>query len=144
MKKLLFLTLAAGLMMAFNAGVSAQRGYVNSVVTKSSTGKLTPVAGDEISLIVAYAGQDVPDVGIKKGNKICVMNVRRGTEFAAVFSGAECGTMKFTKPVHKITYVHNPDNAALQKNDKAVIDPATRSISFSRGSNAVLTIFYEN
>lgn len=143
MKKLLFLAFAAGLMMAFSAGVSAQRGYVNSVVTKSSTGKLTPVAGDEISLINAYAAQDVPDVGIKKGNKICVMNVRRGTEFAAVFSGAECGTMKFTKPVHKITYVHNPENAALQKNDKAVIDPATGSISFSRGSSAVLTLFYE-
>jgi hypothetical protein len=144
MKKLLFLPLVVGMLLALNVGVSAQRGYINSVVTKSSSGKLTPVAGDEISLIVAYADRDVPDVGIKKGNKICVMNVRRGTEFASVFSGAECGTMKFTKPVHKITYVHNPDNAALQKNDKAVIDPGTRSISFSRGSSAVLTLFYEN
>lgn len=144
MKKLLFLTLAAGLMMAFNAGVSAQRGFIDSVVTKSSSGKLTPVAGEDISLIVAYADRDVPDVGIKKGNKMCVMNVRRGSEFASVYSGAECGSMKFTKPLHKITYVHNPDNAALQKNDRAVIDPATRSISFSRGSSAVLTLFYEN
>ena len=136
--------MAIALLLALSEGVSAQRGVIESVVTKASTGKLTPVAGEDISLLNAYAGRDIPEVGIKKGSKICVLNVRRDQEFAAIHSGTECGALKFTKPMHKITYVHNPDNAELQKYDRAVIDPATRSISFSRGSSAVLTIFYEN
>lgn len=142
MKRLLFLPLAAGLMMALNVGVSAQRGVIDYV--NSSSGKLSPVAGENISLLVVTADRDNAEVGIKKGKQICVLNVRRGSEWASVYAAAECAAMKFSRQAHKITYVHNPQNAELQQKDKAVIDPATRSISFSRGSNAVLTIFYEN
>lgn len=142
MKRLLFLPLVAGVVMALNVGVSAQRGVIDYV--NSSSGKLTPVAGENISLLVVTADRDNAEVGIKKGNQICVLNVRRGSEWASVYAAAECAAMKFSRQVHKITYVHNPQNAELQQKDKAVIDPATRSISFSRGSNAVLTIFYEN
>ncbi|MBK7392826.1 MAG: hypothetical protein IPI64_05920 [Chloracidobacterium sp.] len=142
MKGLLFLTLVAGLMMALNEGVSAQRGVIDYV--NSSSGKLTPVAGENISLLVVTADRDNAEVGIRKGNQICVLNVRRGSEWASVYAAAECAAMKFSRQLHKITYVHNPQNAELQQKDKAVIDPATRSISFSRGSNAVLTLFYEN
>ncbi|MGB2753164.1 MAG: hypothetical protein WBC19_14000 [Pyrinomonadaceae bacterium] len=142
MKRLLFLPLVAGLMMALNADVSAQRGVIDYV--NSSSGKLTPVAGENISLLVVTADRDNAEVGIKKGNQICVLNVRRGSEWATVYAAAECAAMKFSRQLHKITYVHNPQNAELQQKDKAVIDPATRSISFSRGSNAVLTLFYEN
>lgn len=141
MKRLLFL-LVAGVVMALNVGVSAQRGVIDYI--NSSSGKLTPVAGENISLLVVTADRDNAEVGIKKGNQICVLNVRRGSEWASVYAAAECAAMKFSRQLHKITYVHNPQNAELQQRDKAVIDPATRSISFSRGSNAVLTIFYEN
>ncbi len=142
MKRLLFLPLVAGVVMALNVGVSAQRGVIDYI--NSSSGKLTPVAGENISLLVVTADRDNAEVGIKKGNQICVLNVRRGSEWASVYAAAECAAMKFSRQLHKITYVHNPQNAELQQRDKAVIDPATRSISFSRGSNAVLTIFYEN
>lgn len=55
MKRLLFL-LVAGVVMALNVGVSAQRGVIDYI--NSSSGKLTPVAGENISLLVVTADRD--------------------------------------------------------------------------------------
>lgn len=141
MKNVLFVSMAIALLLALNESSSAQRGYVQSVV--SSSGQVTPVAGDSITLIEAYATADNAELGHKNGEKYCVLNIYRGREFATVFMGPTCDKLGFTKYRHQITSVQNPKNAALQQGDKAGANAQHRTVTFTRGNTVLMKIFYE-
>lgn len=141
MKNVLFISMALALILARNESASAQRGFVQSVT--SSSDQVTPVAGDSITLITAYAGGDNAELGYKKGDKFCVLNVYSGKEWAAVIKGATCDKLGFTKYRHQITSVQNPKNAALQQGDKAGANAQHRTVTFTRGNTVLIKIFYE-
>lgn len=140
MKKLSFLTMVVGLMLAFGGSMSAQRGVVKSITNDANAMK--PAVGDNISLIVATAAENMPELGLQKGTQYCVLSIRQGRDLASIFSNKGCSDLSFTKFQHKITKV-NPNGAEIKENDKAVFYPSSRTIEFYRGANKVLSMVFE-
>ena len=77
MKKLMFLTMIFGLMIAFTAGVSAQNVGRGEVLSVYNASELTPKSGDDVITRIKTSNGDY---GMKKGSTYYSLELRQGNK----------------------------------------------------------------
>lgn len=134
----MFLTIMLGLMFVFSGSASAQKGVV---IGATGSQKLKPKVGEKLTAAVHTPASDRPEVGIKSGQKVCLISVFNGGQQADVLINMECAAMKGNKNTYKISGVENPKNLDIILNDKATLDQANKTITFTRGKEAIKIAF---
>ncbi len=148
MKKLMFLTMMLGLMMAISGNVSAQ--MPGKVVGATGSQKVTPKVGSLIKLTLHEARSDNPAQGIKSGRQYALINLFAGADDKSQYidivleARTPAGEKSGNKYKAKIIKVENPVSELLI-NDRVDFDfnGKTGTLKFSRGSKVFGKITFQ-
>ena len=138
MKKLMFLTMVFGLMVVFSGNASAQQGVV---IGATGSQKLKPTVGEKVAFAVHTPRSDRPEVGIKSGQKVCLVSIFNGGQQSDVLMNMDCTAKNGVRNIAKIVTVENPKNLDIILSDKATLDQAAKTISFARGKETIKITF---
>lgn len=141
MKKLVFLTMMFGFMVVFSGSASAQLKAV--VVNVNGSGGLKPKVGERVVAASHDPQSDAPEIGVKKGQRVCMVGIFNGGQQASVLFNLDCSKAGKWRDDFKIAKVENPKNLDIIKGDKVNIDGNKFTLTFMRGNTQTIKITYK-
>lgn len=140
MKKLMFLTMVFGFFMVLSGSASAQQGVV---IGATGSQKLKPKVGEKVTFAVHTPASARPEVGIKSGQKVCLVSIFNGGQQSDVLMNMDCTAKKGVRNIYKIVTVENPKNLDIILSDKVTLDVAKLTISFTRQNKETVKITFK-
>lgn len=126
-------------MMVFSGSVSAQKGVVINV---NGSGGLKPKVGEKVLAQVHTPASDNSEYGIKSGKKICMLVIFNGGQRASVLVNLDCSALK-GQNTFKVAKVENPKNLNLIKDDKVMLDQATKTLTITRHNKEIMKVSFQ-
>lgn len=128
-------------MMVFSGSASAQLKGV--VVNVNGSGGLKPKVGERIVAASHVPQSDSPEIGIKKGQKVCLIGIFNGGQQASVLVSLDCTKAMKWRDDFKISKVENAKNVDIIKGDKVAIDGKNLTLTFTRGNNQTIKLTWK-